>query len=234
MRARLISSKKARKFANTGGMELLPESLAPNAPVMTEMARSRLSRGLVSLAASLIVIDGPLNREEYSAFRILFPMPMRRDLHVREWLHDGCRNPISPSSAKDLLGQLFVGHPALREEILARFVALAWADASVVPVEHDWLEFFTNSIALDQHLLGELLMLVKPYAREKDPYSLLEVAEDASLADIKHAWLQQLRAFHPDSLAAQGLPIEEQQRFGHKMTEINAAYDKILKSRGAR
>jgi DnaJ like chaperone protein len=208
-----------------------PASSIMSAPAVM---RGVLMQGLVSLAGSLIVVDAPLNREEYSAFRVLFPMNPRRDLSVRQMLQAAMNNPVAPLTAGKLLAPLFEQGMTLREEMLARFVALAWADASVHPTEQRWLEDFTAALVLPREVLTELLQHIEPYSHEKDPYHVLDVAPTATDIEIKRAWQHKLRLFHPDAIAARGLPEDEPRSFGQRMTEINAAYDTILKARGIR
>jgi DnaJ-domain-containing protein 1 len=70
------------------------------------------------------------------------------------------------------------------------------------------------------------------YARSSDhAYAVLECAPADSDAKIKQAYRQKVREFHPDAIAAKGLP-EEFIRIAHdKFTEIRNAYDMIQKER---
>lgn len=63
----------------------------------------------------------------------------------------------------------------------------------------------------------------------KDPYSVLGVSRNATDAEIKKAYRELARKYHPDSYAGNPLSdlVEE------KMKEINEAYDTIQKERAA-
>lgn len=61
----------------------------------------------------------------------------------------------------------------------------------------------------------------------KDPYSVLGVSPNASDEEIKKAYRELARKYHPDSY--QNNPLSELAQ--EKMKEINEAYDTILKAR---
>jgi curved DNA-binding protein CbpA len=55
-----------------------------------------------------------------------------------------------------------------------------------------------------------------------DPYRVLDVARDATTAQIKRRWRELAREHHPDRVAGDG---EEAARLTGRMARINAAYD---------
>ena len=61
----------------------------------------------------------------------------------------------------------------------------------------------------------------------KDPYKVLNVSPDASLEDIKQAYRELARKYHPDNYANNPLSDLAEE----KMKEINEAYDQIMKER---
>ena len=61
----------------------------------------------------------------------------------------------------------------------------------------------------------------------KDPYQVLNVSRDASDAEVKRAYLQLARKYHPDNY--HDSPLEDLAQ--EKMKEINAAYEQITKER---
>lgn len=62
----------------------------------------------------------------------------------------------------------------------------------------------------------------------KDPYSILGVAKDASDEEIKAAYRELARKYHPDNYTDDN-PLKD--LASEKMQEINAAYDEIQKLR---
>ena len=64
----------------------------------------------------------------------------------------------------------------------------------------------------------------------KDPYSILGVSKNASDAEIKSAYRELARKYHPDNYADDN-PLKD--LASEKMQEINAAYDQIQKMRAS-
>lgn len=62
-----------------------------------------------------------------------------------------------------------------------------------------------------------------------DPYKVLGVSRDASDEEIKKAYRELARKYHPDNYA--GSPLAD--LAGEKMKEINTAYDEIQRMRAA-
>ena len=63
----------------------------------------------------------------------------------------------------------------------------------------------------------------------KDPYAVLGVSSNASDDEIKNAYRELARKYHPDNYADN--PLSD--LAGEKMKEINEAYDQIMNMRRA-
>ena len=68
--------------------------------------------------------------------------------------------------------------------------------------------------------------MAEPY---KDPYKILGVSRDASDEEIKKAYREMVKKYHPDNYA--NSPMEDLAE--EKMKEINEAYDRIKQNRSA-
>ncbi|MEC8565166.1 MAG: molecular chaperone DjiA, partial [Pseudomonadota bacterium] len=66
----------------------------------------------------------------------------------------------------------------------------------------------------------------------QDPYVVLGVAPASSDAVARAAWLELVRANHPDQLQARGLPPEMMHIATARMAAINDAWETIRKERG--
>ncbi len=66
----------------------------------------------------------------------------------------------------------------------------------------------------------------------KDAYAILNIAAEASDADVKKAYRRLLSQHHPDKLVSKGLPEEMMKMATQKTHEIRQAYEKIKEARG--
>lgn len=65
-----------------------------------------------------------------------------------------------------------------------------------------------------------------------DAYSILDITEQASDAEVKKAYRKLINQHHPDKLAAKGLPTEMMKLAEEKSHEIRTAYERIREQRG--
>jgi DnaJ like chaperone protein len=66
----------------------------------------------------------------------------------------------------------------------------------------------------------------------KNAYTILEVAQTADAQTVKRAYRKQMNNYHPDKLAAKGLPDDLMKSATEKAQNIKAAYDMIKQSKG--
>jgi hypothetical protein len=65
---------------------------------------------------------------------------------------------------------------------------------------------------------------------DQNPYTILEIAPNASIEDIRKAYRQKVAQYHPDRVNHLG---EELQKLAHrKFIQIKKAYEDILRRRG--
>jgi len=71
-----------------------------------------------------------------------------------------------------------------------------------------------------------------PRPHETDPYELIGCSRSATDDEVRRAYREKAKKFHPDILRAQGLPEEMLSRANAQMAKINAAWDRIRRERG--
>jgi len=64
-----------------------------------------------------------------------------------------------------------------------------------------------------------------------DAYQVLECTPEMSDAEIKKKYREKCIEFHPDKLAAKGLPDEFMKYANEQLAKINEAYDALKKAR---
>ena len=63
-------------------------------------------------------------------------------------------------------------------------------------------------------------------------YAVLEIGPTATNAEVKKSYRRLAREYHPDKLAAKGLPEDFMKFANEKLQAINEAYDLIREKRG--
>lgn len=63
-------------------------------------------------------------------------------------------------------------------------------------------------------------------------YAVLGIAPEATQVEVKKAYRDKVKEFHPDKIVSKGLPEEFLQFAEEKFKEVNEAYETIQKSRG--
>lgn len=67
--------------------------------------------------------------------------------------------------------------------------------------------------------------------RLAEAYALIGVSPDASDDEVKRAYREKAKKYHPDALRAQGLPDEMVNKATDMMAKLNAAWDEIERAR---
>lgn len=62
---------------------------------------------------------------------------------------------------------------------------------------------------------------------EKDPWEVLGVSQSATFEEVKRAYRELVKKFHPDNLQSKGLDDEFLQYANQRMQEINEAFEKL-------
>jgi len=213
---------------------------SPDPLRMTELAAMLGSRdtvfsiAVVVLAAKLAKVDGPVKRAEIDAFKRMFRFAPEnaRDI-ARLW--DGARESaegFEPFAEK--LAEAFSDNRTVLEEVLAALFAVARADGPLNAAEERFLAAVRSRFGLSERAWENARtgQTGRSEPAGPDPYAVLGVARTASNEEIRSAWRQLMRENHPDTLAARGVPAHFIESATRRVSEINAAWNRIKKERG--
>jgi DnaJ like chaperone protein len=191
------------------------------------------SIGVIVLSAKLAKSDGPVKRIEIDAFKRVFRIP---DENMRDvgLLFDRAREDTGGYEAfASRMGVVFADTPHVLEEVLAALHHIARADGPMTRGEAAFLakvrQFFRLDEAASERASTGRTMPPEPIG--VDPYSVLGVKQGATDEEVRLAWRQLMREHHPDSLAAKGMSEELMRGATRRVAEINAAWDRIKRSR---
>ncbi len=190
--------------------------------------------GAFSMLAKLVQADGRVTTSEISSIENI----MASDLHL---------DPVSRNTAmrifnsalnsSDSFGTFarqfydeFRSQPQILELMLDILVRVAAADG----------DFSQKEEALILEAAGIFMFDKSRYQRIKERYvkddsryyAVLGVDRNSSNEDIKKAYRKLVSEYHPDKIAAKGLPEEFSKFAADKFREIQEAYENIRKERG--
>ena len=190
--------------------------------------------GVVVLSAKLAKCDGAVTRQEIDAFKRQFRIPPAAVRDVGRLFDQARDSPESFEPYARQLGDAFADTRGVLEDVLAALFAIARADHPVNGREMDVLQRIHGGFGLDQ-LAWDRARGASPRFRPEPPddaYIVLGVPRTATDDEVRAAWKGLMRANHPDSLAARGVPAEFIASATDKVAGINAAWDRVKRERG--
>lgn len=189
---------------------------------------------LASLSAKMAKADGVITSDEIRAFDHFLRYDLRLDVDERKkiaLIFNEAKN--SPEEASDIARQ-FKALIGYQREVLQMMVQLlfriAMADGHMHPDEERFIDQMASIFDLSQMEYQQIRAL---YIKENDrAYQIIGVTKNSSDSEIKKAYRQLVREYHPDKMQAKGVPEDFMKVANEKMAEINKAYDDICKERG--
>ena len=190
------------------------------------------STAVTALGAKLAKADGRASIGEFDAFSQVFQPDAASERNIHR-LYDLARQTTRGfESYARRLAKRYAGCPTLLEDVLDGLFHIAAADGVVTQDELDYLEQVSGLFGFSP-LVFRRLKAVHLGIGADDPYGVLDVAHDASDADVRAVWKAALSEAHPDRARARGLPSEFIEVAEAKSAAINAAFDEIMRERRA-
>ncbi len=187
--------------------------------------------GVIILSAKMAKADGVVTRDEINAFKQMFKVPEDEVANVTRVFNQARKDSAGFEPYARQLADMFVGNPAVLEELLSCLAHIAHADGKIHPDELTFLEAVSDIFGLD-HSAFERVTALERSGADSDPYRVLGVDRTISDAELKSAYRALVRENHPDRLIAQGLPEEFIDLANDKLAAINNAYDTVQQARG--
>jgi DnaJ like chaperone protein len=186
---------------------------------------------VIALAGKMARADGVVTEEEFEVFQQVFRVPPEEEANVRRIFNLARQDVAGFEHYAGQIAQLFMGNPAMLEDILDGLFEIAKADGVLHPGEAQFLERVAEIFGFAP---GEFRRIrASHFAPElTDPYVILGLSYAADEEELKQTYRRLVRENHPDSLMARGVPAEFIKLANDKLAAINSAYDKIRAERG--
>jgi DnaJ like chaperone protein len=185
---------------------------------------------VIALAAKMAKADGVVTDDEVTAFERIFRVAPEEEANVRRVFDLARRDTAGYETYAGQIAKLFVGNPAMLEDILDGLFEIAKADRVLHPGELDFLTRVAEIFGFAPNEFRRIRATHFPDAA--DPYVVLGVAYEASEEEVKRTYRRLVRENHPDRLIARGVPPEFLRLATDKLAAINNAYAQVLEERG--
>jgi DnaJ like chaperone protein len=188
---------------------------------------------IIALAGKMARADGVVTEEEFEVFQRVFRVPSEEEGNVRRIFNLARQDVAGFEHYAGQIAQLFMGNPAMLEDILDGLFEIAKADGVLHPGEAQFLERVAEIFGFAPNEFRRIR--ASHFAPElTDPYVILGVSYAADEEELKQTYRRLVRENHPDSLMARGVPAEFIKLANDKLAAINTAYEKIKLEQGLR
>jgi len=186
---------------------------------------------VIALAGKMARADGVVTEEEFEVFQQVFRVPPEEEANVRRIFNLARQDVAGFEHYAGQIAQLFMGNPAMLEDILDGLFEIAKADGVLHPGEAQFLERVADIFGFAPNEFRRIR--ASHFAPElTDPYVILGVSYVADDDELKQTYRRLVRENHPDSLMARGVPEEFIKLANDKLAAINGAFEKIQAERG--
>lgn len=197
-----------------------------------------------AMLAKMAKADGRISKVEISAVEAAFAR-LGFSRAARSYAIDVFRKAKDDSHsiyeyARDFAS--VVGNGDVRVIFYEMLWDIACADGDLSATEKNILERITPYLKISSEWFG-VFYRERFYSSSRDrsayrgddmadAYSQLGISPSASDDEVKKAYRNLAKRYHPDTLKAQGLPDEMVARANERMSKINAAWNAVKKERG--
>jgi DnaJ like chaperone protein len=186
---------------------------------------------VIALAGKMARADGDVSDAELEAFQRVFRVPPEEEANVARIFNLARQDIAGFEHYASQIARLFVGNPAVLEDILDGLFEIAKADGVLHPGESAFLERVAEIFGFAPNEFRRIR--AAHFAPElTDPYVILGVSYVAGDDEIRQTYRRLVRENHPDSLIARGVPQEFEKLANAKLAAINNAWARIREERG--
>jgi DnaJ like chaperone protein len=181
---------------------------------------------VIALGAKMAKADGQVTRNEVRAFREVFVIPPSEETNAAR-VFDLARQDVAGFDVyAKRVKAIYGDDEGPLCHLLEGLFHIALADGVYHAKEDAFLQRVAEIFGFDaRRFRGIRAQFVASDAA--DPYAVLGVAPDATMAQVRAAWAQLVRDTHPDRMIARGVPPEAVKLAERRMVAINQAWADI-------
>lgn len=195
---------------------------------------------VIALGAKMAKADGTVTRDEVSVFRRIFAMAPEEEANAARVFNLARQDVAGFDTYARKVAALFrkedealcADDRNVLIDLLEGLFAIAMADGAYHPQEDTFLEQVATIFGLDARCYRVVRARFVDGA-PRDPYDVLGIEPDATIADARAAWKQAVRDSHPDAMIARGVPAEAVKLAERRLIAINEAWEAISAQRAA-
>lgn len=187
-----------------------------------------------SMLAKLAQADGRVNRAEIDSIEGFMERDLRLTPESRHAAVNIFRTAMNaPGSFADFAGQFhgqFYNQPQMLELMIDILLRVAVSDGSMTPAEELLILSAVKTFNFDARRYQQMK---SQYVQNADKsYAVLGCSPSDSDEAVKRCYRQRVQEYHPDKIAAKGLPDEFTRFAQDKFREIQEAWEQIKVARG--
>src|SRR6201996_8181090 len=151
---------------------------------------------VIALSAKMAKADGTVSEAERRAFQRVFQVPPQEQINVQRIFDLAHQDVAGYEAYAGQIARLFVGNPALLEDVLDGLFEIAKADGVLHPAESQFLERVAEIFGFAPNEFRRIR--ASHFALElTDPYVILGLSHVASEDEIRQTYRRLVKENHP-------------------------------------
>ena len=181
---------------------------------------------VIALSAKMAKADGLVTRDEVTAFREVFQIAQADEAGAARVFNMARTDVAGFEEYATRISGMFSDDTSALSDLMEGLFHIAMADGVYHPNEDAFLERVAEIFGVPEAEFRSLRSRFVPDA-VPDPYVVLGVTPDTPIEEIRKVWRKMVRATHPDSMMARGVPEEAIKMAEKRMGDINRAWEEI-------
>lgn len=184
---------------------------------------------VIALSAKMAKADGLVTRDEVTAFREVFQIHPEDEPGAARVFNLARQDVAGFEEYARRIHRMFNAQGGTLCDLMEGLFHIAMADGRYHPEENLFLERVAEIFEISDASFQALRTRFVPDATP-DPYTVLGVAPDTPLPEIRKAYRQLVRESHPDVMIARGVPEEAVRMSEKRLIDINEAWARLSKA----